>query len=525
MNPLNRLRATLEALFRSLFPARKRKERRPATASPPASPASPASTARASADASRPPRDLPVVLTPSAAERVQGRLRSALQAAQSARLDLRERADERELALRAERLGMEAAAELAAPVAIADAGETAAERADSAESAAASAAFPASASTAALTAASAASAAFPAALTAASAAEASAPKIGKPASAADADGAILSWIRQETARMNRNNVTRTYAYHRIYTRHPELHWALLAHMVSRNTGWNMTDLKGDLVPRLLEWRRSEALYQMLERANALIFQDAYPQLLLYQEGKRRGRGLTFLLERLSVSSFMPPLWDDFAETGDPVPLAIGLIINEQNYIQGRVVENPFFLKEVLERPFFHMDSLLHVNQILLPYLAPDTGKIRLAGLTLEDFPDLHERIRFGRKLYALLFDVPAVREGCRRFADQVPHTGSRADYWPEVFAQHKETPPSRERTEASARAALHYSPTLAAAWPNRPVEPTVAADWFRDMSAFAHFSALKPPSSWMMDREHQLLLKAQEAAALAKSWIKPNTRP
>ncbi|WP_438434158.1 DUF2515 family protein [Gorillibacterium sp. sgz500922] len=475
MNPFGPLRRRLSALLR-LPRAEGRPDRRPPDAAP----------SRPRSDGGKPTREpLPVTLTAKTAERIQDRLRSALQTAQSLRFDARARRDGRDVFQESESLAMEVSAELADPSADPDDG----------------------------------------ALEPPSPVEAPAPPYASewslPASG-DADLAILAWIRQETARMNRNNLTRTFAYHRLYTRHPELHWAFLAHMVSRNAGWNMTDLKGGLLPRLLGWRQIDALYQMLERANALIFQDAYPQLLLYQEGKRRGRRLTPLLSRLDISSFMPPLWDDFAETGDPVPLTVGLIVNEQNFIQGRVIENPFFAKEVLEQPFFRLDSLLHVNQTLFPYVAPDTGKVRLAGMALEDFPNLEERIRFGRKLYALLFGVTAVQKGSRQFADAVPHTGSRSDYWPEVFTPDKETPPSREETKASGKPARYYSPPLASVWPNRPVEPAVPADWFRDMSALAHFSALKAPASWMMDREHLVVLKAQEAAAAAKTWAAPS---
>ena len=48
-----------------------------------------------------------------------------------------------------------------------------------------------------------------------------------------------------------NNITRTKAYFDIYQKYPEIHWAFLGHMVSRNGGWNMTDLKGDFLTRLL----------------------------------------------------------------------------------------------------------------------------------------------------------------------------------------------------------------------------------------------------------------------------------
>ena len=62
---------------------------------------------------------------------------------------------------------------------------------------------------------------------------------------------LLQQIKEKTNLLNINNITRTQAYWDYYLRHPEIHWALLAHMVSRNAGWNMTDLKGTLLPRLL----------------------------------------------------------------------------------------------------------------------------------------------------------------------------------------------------------------------------------------------------------------------------------
>ncbi|MEO3946858.1 DUF2515 family protein [Gorillibacterium sp. CAU 1737] len=456
-------------------------------------------------------------LTPSAAERVRDKLRAVLQTTQALRLEMRERADrlERAQALDPNRYAVEAAAELAegvlpaGEVQGASQGEAVWEGGTVHEGGAVSSIektldlssssrdrslFPIRASLGPLPA-------------------------GSPA---EADASILRWVVEETRRMNRSNVTRTYAYYRLYLRHPELHWAFLAHLVSRNAGWNMTDLKGSLVSRLINARLTEAMFQMLERANALIFQDAYPQLLLYQEGKRRGRPLHALLRQLPVSSFMPPLWEDFAVTGDPVPLAIGLIINEQQYIQGRVVENPFFEKEVLDDGFFHLGALLHTNQVLFPFLEEGGDRLHLAGLTLEDFPDVDERIRFGRKLYALLFGVPAVQAGCRRFAERTPHTGSRADYWPQRFTNVKEASPPLSKGEMPpVESPKLYSPTLADAWSTRPIEPAVPGDWFRDMSPLKHFSALKPPASWIMDREHQLLIQAQEAAVLAKTWANP----
>ena len=112
--------------------------------------------------------------------------------------------------------------------------------------------------------------------------------------------AILHRIKERTERENRNNVTRTSAYWSCYQDHPELHWALLAHMVSRNGGWCMTDLRGELLPHLISNELAQHLFAFLERANGLIFQDAYPQLLLYRESKKRKMSLFHLLPHLDI---------------------------------------------------------------------------------------------------------------------------------------------------------------------------------------------------------------------------------
>ena len=49
-------------------------------------------------------------------------------------------------------------------------------------------------------------------------------------------------------------------------------------MVSRNGGWNMTDLKGDLYTRILS-ESINSYFFFLERGNWLIFQDVYPSIL------------------------------------------------------------------------------------------------------------------------------------------------------------------------------------------------------------------------------------------------------
>ncbi len=50
---------------------------------------------------------------------------------------------------------------------------------------------------------------------------------------------IINNIKMQTEQLNKNNVTRTRAYYQFYVQYPEIHWALLGHMVSRNGGWNI----------------------------------------------------------------------------------------------------------------------------------------------------------------------------------------------------------------------------------------------------------------------------------------------
>lgn len=123
------------------------------------------------------------------------------------------------------------------------------------------------------------------------------------------------------------------AYFDFYQKHPEIHWAFLGHMVSRNGGWNMTDLKGDLLTRLLTNKERDAYFTFLERGNWLIFQDAYPQFLLYGESLKRNKPLFYLLPALDISSFMESVWNYFWKRRDSYILTIALVINEQNYLE------------------------------------------------------------------------------------------------------------------------------------------------------------------------------------------------
>ncbi|MGG1661253.1 DUF2515 family protein [Brevibacillus sp. NRS-1366] len=299
---------------------------------------------------------------------------------------------------------------------------------------------------------------------------------------------IIADIRHKTALANRNNVTRTQAYLEFYRQHEEIHWALLAHLVSRNGGWNMTDLKGEWLPLLMDEHAIQPFFWFLERSNWLIFYDAYPQLLLYQEMKRTGADLTSFLGPLGVSIFMHSYWKEFLVHQDSARLTRALIVNEQQYIDQRVVQKPFTLNRIFSTFAFFTQSLLSLNQVLFPYKAhPTNRRLCLIGLNVQHFPKVEERIKLGKSLYQLLFEDRFRWEKIYAFSSRIPHTGSRADYWPHLFTPR----PNDQTTPDSYHIRLGgeklrdgkpklYSPPLLAAWPNIEHAPADGVDWYRN---------------------------------------------
>ena len=350
----------------------------------------------------------------------------------------------------------------------------------------------------------------------------------EPASGLGAEAArTIESILAQTRANNRDNVTRTNAYREFYIRHPEVHWAFLAHMVSRNGGWNMTDLQGELLPRLLAASTRDRLFDMLEDANAFIFGDAYPQLLLYEESRRVGKPLFSLLPAFGVSRFMRPVWERFWETGNAALLTVALIVNEQHYIEGRVVRDPGVQAHVLASLPFQAQAAMQLNQVYFPYGGRDeAGRQRLAGLILANFGDLKERIDVGKRLYALLFGAPDVAAGAEAFASRTPHTGSRADYWPELFAPLRASPPSEDYKPRLDGAKLRpgaerlFSPRLAAAWKARPLREPERYDWLRDpREACAYVADAKVHPPYEMGAEACYGINKLELAAAAKSAL------
>lgn len=299
---------------------------------------------------------------------------------------------------------------------------------------------------------------------------------------------LVARIRQQTAIANRNNVTRTQAYLAFYRQHEEIHWALLAHLVSRNGGWSMTDLKGEWLPLLMDEQAIQPFFWFLERSNWLIFHDAYAQLLLYAEMKRTGTDLTSLLLPLGVSVFMQRFWRDFLETNDSERLTHAMIINEQQYIQQRVIHKPITLHRVFATFAYFTQSVLSLSQILFPYKAhPTDRRLSLVGVNVQHFPEVEERIATGKTLYQLLYGDPMRFEQIRQFTYRIPHSGSRADYWPQLFTPRPPDTPAQDPyplrldgTELRDGQKKLYSPPLTLAWKDVPHTAADGVDWFRD---------------------------------------------
>lgn len=278
---------------------------------------------------------------------------------------------------------------------------------------------------------------------------------------------LIKKIRAEITALNRNNVTRTQAYLSYYKRNPEVHWSFLAHMVSRNGGYHMTDLTSSSMTHLLNSEDRQKFFLFLERANSAIFADVFPQLLLYETSKQKKIPLRKFLRSFHISNFMTPIWESFLNEPHSQLLTTALIINEQRMLEERVLKRSNH-GEILRRLDFRLQELLGFTTVLFPYVH-HKKRYSLTGLTVSRFADPFQRIETGKILYQLLFQHPVTLKGVEQFANSTPHTGSREDYWDDVYTSKTTKFGDEEKV---------YSPTIPIAWPDRPVFPLPQTDWF-----------------------------------------------
>ncbi|UFU01270.1 DUF2515 domain-containing protein [Radiobacillus kanasensis] len=233
---------------------------------------------------------------------------------------------------------------------------------------------------------------------------------------------MVSFIKEQTKLHNLDNITRTKAYQAFYKKHPEIKWAFLASMVSRNAGWNMTDLHSPVFETILPKKTRKRLFSTYERANWLIFSDAFPQLILYSLSIKQNKPLFHHLCYFHVSSFMQKEWHLFWKIGDQSRLMTALIINEQNVIRNPVIQEPFYKKTVFNRIPYLFQDFLHMNAILFPNLHG-----RIFATDVFDFKSVTKRIELGKRLSAYLFH-PELYQGVYDFAFHTPPTGSSQEY-------------------------------------------------------------------------------------------------
>ncbi|PLT28370.1 DUF2515 family protein [Peribacillus deserti] len=242
---------------------------------------------------------------------------------------------------------------------------------------------------------------------------------------------ILHDIRSVTGYKNRDNISRTAAYQQFFRAYPEIKWSFLASMVSRNAGWNMCDLEGFWLPRALSDDYRKTLFLTYERANWLIFDDAYPQLLLYHYSTKIGKPMFHLCRKFNISEYIEREWLFFWEHRDQERLMTALIVNEQNLIEQPVLQHPYYNNWVFKSFSFLFQDWLHFSTVLFP-----TMDGRLYGLSAYNFRNLDSRIELGKKLGSILFSKELYPHFLH-FTVCTEHTGSRNDY--EQYFPYKKT--------------------------------------------------------------------------------------
>lgn len=244
----------------------------------------------------------------------------------------------------------------------------------------------------------------------------------------------IHYIISETNKHNVDNISRTKAYQHFYMTFPEIKWAFLASMVSRNAGWNMTDLWLSPFRKILSNSQRNKLFMTYERANWLIFSDAYPQLMVYQLSLYLNKPLFHLLPEFHVSRYMQNEWKCFWKHRDMQRLMVALIINEQNVIQRPVIKQDYFKYRVFLRPPYLLQDILLLNAIILP-----TKSKQVYGAFVHDFTNIDKRIALGKRIASIMFH-PRVYHPLFEFARSVEHTGSRWDYERFFYMQTEKAP-------------------------------------------------------------------------------------
>lgn len=290
-----------------------------------------------------------------------------------------------------------------------------------------------------------------------------------------AERILIRRIYKETEQHNVNNLTRTEAYLRFFSKHKEIHWAFLAHMVSRNGGYSMTDLKSSLIGHFFDNKKSKIMFDFLERANALIFNDAYPQLLLYEKSKNENTTYFHLLPAFHISKFMIPIWNYFLSSSNSSLLTLALITNEQNYVEKHLMSSQTTKNNIFHTLPYVLQEKMGLTHVIFPYKRyPFLRYYKLSGIEVHEFSSVSERIQIGKQLYSILFSKQQY-DSIYSFANYFSHSGSRSDYWPHLY------------TKDNHHVHKIYSPSLPHAWNDVSHSFPTNQDWFTDLAQIKSF--------------------------------------
>ncbi len=244
--------------------------------------------------------------------------------------------------------------------------------------------------------------------------------------------AVFERFLEEIHARNVDNVARTDSYLELYahTRGAghELPWLFMAHMVSRNAGYLMSDLARTLTDARTPRTPSvvqviETVMALLERANYLIFHDAWFHVLGHLLGRTAEAGRT--------PAFMRAAWLRYEHAAVRAidralerALVMDLVHNEQHFIERRVVHHPRFAAglatiEMIERE--GREKPIHFP--IGPAPNSPNSEIRVGG-----FADLTRRITTGARIFDEVLADRGRRDALYVWARSHPHTGSRMVY-------------------------------------------------------------------------------------------------
>lgn len=312
---------------------------------------------------------------------------------------------------------------------------------------------------------------------------------------------LIQQIQEKTRKYNVDNISRTKAYFTFYNKNPEMKWSFLASMVSRNAGWNMCDLEGISFPKVLKKSFRKKLFSTYERANWLIFQDAFPQLLLYEYSTKINRPMFHLLKFFHISSFMEREWFQFWNKENRDRLMISLIINEQNVIQKPVITHPVYRSRVFRSVLFLFQDWLHFSSVVFP-----TCEGELFGASVNGFKSVTKRIDLGKRLADILFNeelYPRFYE----FAQKTEHTGSRYDY--EHYFKEKPI-----RSTPFLRFTYPIIKHKRDRWNDWSEETRIKKKWVEE--AVEHQEPIQL-TDWFLNKQKQI-----QAFVYLSEWVNPN---